>query len=267
MSDAEMYRTPWLPFDAESRENAALRARVLELEAERDEILEHLRHVDRVGEAGLMTAGLAHDLANQLTAVAGAAELALARPSPESVREGLDDVLVHARRMHDTLDAFLSFMRHREHRVREFCVSELIEGVQALLAPVARADGVVILGSAPRTARIRADRQLLEQAIVNLALNAVRAAATGGGRVSLTASECAPGRIRISVRDTGCGIPDDVRAHLFEPFVTGHAASGGHGLGMYVVRKVVEHYDGTIDVDTSASGTRIDIELAAAAAE
>ena len=85
--------------------------------------------------------------------------------------------------------------------------------------------------------------------------------------MSLTASECAPGRIRISVRDTGCGIPDDVRAHLFEPFVTGHAASGGHGLGMYVVRKVVEHYDGTIDVDTSASGTRIDIELAAAAAE
>lgn len=277
MSDAEMYRTPWLPFDGQDRpggnkgcleddaETGALRERVRALEAERERLLDHLRHVDRVAQAGLMTAGLAHDLANQVTAVAGSAELALLHATPDAVREGLDGVLQHARRMHDTIEAFLAFMRHREHRVRVLPVAELIDAVQRLVAPIARADGVVVLTSAPRAVLVRADRQLLEQALVNLVFNAVRAASEGGGRVTLTAATPAPGRVRISVRDTGGGIPEDVRAHLFEPFVTGNAETGGHGLGMYVVRQIVEHYGGTIDVDSGPAGTRIDVDLAAAA--
>ncbi|MCE9635922.1 MAG: HAMP domain-containing histidine kinase [Planctomycetes bacterium] len=241
-----------------------------ELEAERARLTEQVLHLERVAQVGLMTSGLAHDLVNQLTGVLGTAELALMRAHPSALREGLDGVLVHAGRMHDTVDAFLSFVRRREHRVRYVSAAEVVDAVQRLVQPVARSEGVVLLSTAATTRQIRADRQLLEQAVVNLVLNAVRAASRGAGRVSLTAVDGAEGRVRFSVRDAGPGIPESVRSRLFEPFVTDHGdgdenghGGGGHGLGLYVVRQVAERYGGRIDVESSAAGTRIDLDFPA----
>jgi signal transduction histidine kinase len=265
MRDGSAMRVPTLPFHEGSDES--LRARVRELEEDRRKILEHALQLERIVQVGLMTSGLAHDLTNQLMSVMGAAELAVMRDDPESLRGGVRHVLEHATRMHDTLDAFLSFVRRHEHRVRVFPVAEAIDAVQRLVQPAARSECVTLLSTAATRACVRADRQLLEQALVNLLMNAVRAAASGGGRVALTATETVSAeprsarRVRISVRDTGTGMPESVRERLFQPFVTGHAESGGHGLGLYVVRQVVEHYGGRVEVDSTASGTRVDIDL------
>lgn len=258
-------RAATLPFLDGPEES--LRARVRELEEERRRLVDHALQLERIVQVGLMTSGLAHDLTNQLMSVMGAAELAAMRDDPDALRGGVRHVLEQAARMHDTLDAFLSFVRRHEHRVRVFPVAEAIDAVQRLVQPAARSECVTLLSTAATKACIRADRQLVEQALVNLLLNAIRAAADGGGRVALTATETVSGepraqrRVRLSVRDTGRGIPDAVRERLFQPFVTGHAESGGHGLGLYVVRQVVEHYGGRLEVDSTASGTRIDVDL------
>lgn len=260
MRNATALRHPTLPFEEPDAES--LRDRLRELEAEKAQLAEQVLHLERVAQVGLMTSGLAHDLVNQLTGVLGTAELALMRGHPASLREGLDGVLVHAGRMHDTVEAFLSFVRRREHRVRYVAAAEVVDAVQRLVQPVARSESVALLSTASTAGQVRADRQLLEQAVVNLVLNAVRAAAHGGGRVSLTVADGAPGRVRFSVRDTGPGIPDSVRTHLFEPFVTDHGdGGGGHGLGLYVVRQVAERYGGRIEVESSAAGTRIDLDF------
>ena len=264
MTDSMSARTQWLPFDAAQGDSD--RARIRALEAERARLAEQVLHLERVAHVGLMTSGLAHDLLNQVTAMLGTAELARMMGDPDSLRDGIDGVAEHARRMHETVEAFLDFVRRREGRVRDVPLSEVAAQVQRLVEPVARSKGVALLSVCPTHATVRADAQLLEQVVVNLVMNAVRAAAEGGGRVFLSATDGRPGRVRLTVRDTGPGMPAAVLARLFEPFVSGHGDSGGHGLGLYVARQIVDRLGGRICVESGASGTRIDVDLAASGA-
>ncbi len=246
-----------LPFGAE----ASLRVRVRELERERDALRGEVIGLQRVAEAGLLTGGLAHDLRNQLTAFLGAAELALMQGHSDALREGLRATMRQGWRMHETVDAFVQFVQRREGRARVFEVKESMDGLERLVDPVARGEGVEFLQSCATRASLCADRQLLEQVLVNLSMNAVRAAASGGGRVIASAVDGEDGFVRITVRDTGPGIREDVRRRLFQPFATGHAASGGTGLGLYVAQQIVQRWGGTIRIETSGTGTRVDVDL------
>jgi two-component system sensor histidine kinase HydH len=248
---------PTLPFETD----AGLRARIEELTAERDALREQLLELQRAAEAGLLTGGLAHDLANQLTTLMGGAELALMQGHPEALRDGLRGAMKQGARMHETVDAFLEFVRRREGRARVFAVAELMEALGRLVEPVARSEGVDFITTCATHASL-ADRQLMEQVLVNLTMNALRAAASGAGRVVVSAVG-ADGRVRFSVRDTGRGIRADVQARLFQPFATGHANNGGTGLGLYVARKIVQRHGGTIEVESSPSGTRVEVDLPA----
>ncbi len=249
---------PCLPFGLPPE---PVESRLRRVEEERDRLLDEVFHLQRIAQTGLMTSGLAHDLANQLTAVMGGAELALMRSHPDALREGLRAVLGHGCRMHETVDAFLSFVRRRENRVRVFAVAEAVDAVVKMMEPLARGESVACLSTCSTTAEIRADRQLVEQALVNLAANAIRAARSGGGRVVLSANDGEPGRVRLSVRDTGPGIPEELRRRLFEPFATSRRETGGTGLGLWIVRQVVERCGGKISIESSPAGTRVDLDL------
>jgi signal transduction histidine kinase len=246
-----------LPFGADD----SLRARIRELEQERDALAEQVLELQRVAEGGFLTGGLAHDLRNQLTALLGASELALMQGHQEALREGLHAGMRQGWRMHETVDAFVQFVRRREGRSRVFAVRESMEALSRLVEPVARAEGVSFLQTCATRASLCADRQLLEQVLVNVTMNAVRAAALGAGRVVASATDGADGFVRFTIRDTGPGIRDDVKARLFQPFATGHSHSGGTGLGLYVSRQIVQRYGGTICVHTSPAGTRVEIDL------
>lgn len=246
-----------LPFGADD----SLRARVRELESERDALAEQVLELQRVAEGGLLTGGLAHDLRNQLTTLLGASELALMQGHPEALREGLHAAMRQGWRMHETVDAFVQFVRRREGRSRVFGVTESMEALGRLVEPVARAEGVEFIQTCATRASLCADRQLLEQVLVNVTMNAVRAAAMGGGRVVASATDGPDGFVRFTVRDTGPGIRDDVRERLFHPFTTGHSHNGGTGLGLYVARQIVQRYGGTISLHSSPAGTRVEIDL------
>ena len=240
-----------------------LAARVRELEAERDEMRAQVAELQRAAEAGLLTGGLAHDLLNQLTALLGTAELSIQQGYPEALREGLRAAMRQGWRMHETVDAFLAFVRRREGRERVFAVSDAMDALGRLVEPVARAQCVEFMQTCSTRARLLADRQLVEQALVNLAMNGVRAASAVGGRVVVGATDGTDGFVRITVRDTGNGIREDVRRRLFQPFATGHRATGGTGLGLYVVQQVVQRCGGTVSVETGSAGTRFEVLLPA----
>ena len=105
------------------------------------------------------------------------------------------------------------------------------------------------------------DSRLLVQALVNLASNAIRACAETKGRVRIEASSPTDGFCRFEVIDDGPGIPEAMRGRLFRPFSTGSAASGGNGLGLFIVRQSVRRLGGTIRVRTSPSGTTFVVDL------
>lgn len=244
-----------------AQEQERLLARARAAEAERDELRLQVLQLQRQAQVGLITGGLAHDLSNQLTRLMGAAELGLMDGSPDALKQGLETSLEQGHRIQETVDAFLNFIRSRERRVRNVSVPTLVEGALRLVEPAARAAGVRFLHGFSSRTTVRADRQLLEQVLVNLCMNAIRAAGQGAGRVMVSATDSGSDRVRICVRDTGPGIRPDVRARLFRPFVTGHRGEGGTGLGLYVARQIVQRYGGTIRCESTSAGTRMDVEL------
>ncbi len=240
---------------------AELELKVQDLERQRDLLRRQVCRLQRFAQAGCLTGGLAHEILNQLSLLMGTAELGLQMGDAATAREGLEAVLCEGGRMHETVEAFLGFMQGGRERVRRLPVAEALARLEDLVSPVAKSKGVSLLVSCASRAAIEVDAQMIDQAFVNLAVNGIRAAARGGGRLVVSASDGRRGDVRIVFRDTGPGIRDDVRRGLFRPFVTGHQSEGGTGLGLYVVRQVVQRYEGRITVESCASGTRVEVCL------
>jgi signal transduction histidine kinase len=137
-------------------------------------------------------------------------------------------------------------------------VSELFARVEDRHAPALQSRGIRLEVSAPADLEVEGDLQRLEQAIQNVAANALRHT-PDGGRIELRAEPC-DDRVRITVRDTGPGIPPEHLPHIFDRFYKADAsrcANGrttGSGLGLSIVRAIVEHHGGTIGASNAPDG-------------
>jgi signal transduction histidine kinase len=101
--------------------------------------------------------------------------------------------------------------------------------------------------------RIKGDGLLLQQALLNLVINAEQAMA-GGGRLAVRTAAVAPGRIELSVEDTGPGLTPEVRSRLFEPFFTTKDVGHGTGLGLAITFGIVQAHGGTIEAGNHDGG-------------
>ena len=111
--------------------------------------------------------------------------------------------------------------------------------------------------------RIMGSSQQLEQVIINLAMNALQSLTDRNQRLSLKTSYLAEKRaVLVTVTDEGCGIPDEVKNRIMEPFFTTRFDSGGTGLGLSITRSIVLAHQGTIDVSSHAGeGTVVTVSL------
>lgn len=240
------------------------------------ELEQQVRHAQRLDAAGRLASGVAHDFNNMLTVVLGTADELLADPI---VR------LDHARDIHAIRDAvergreltgrLLAFSRRQPSR-REPCrLDQMVEGVIELARPALPA-GIaarVVAGDSPAT--VEGDRLMLEQALMNLILNA-RDAMPDGGELTVTTDvlelqrplrhptgEVAPGRwARVEVRDSGTGMAPEVAEHAFEPFFTTKPTGRGSGLGLSTAYGIVRQAGGHLFVaETGQDGTAVQLYL------
>lgn len=225
-----------------------------------------------------VVAGAAHDLNNLLVVAMGCAELALDDQSLSPSSRRLVQQIVHA------VDRARA-LSERALRTGGSPAPVPIVDVAAWLTESADllerlvGDGVrlqVQTGETPL--RVSGDASQIEQVIFNLALNA-RDAMPGGGTLTIAAAEDADAagraataddraarRVRMTVSDTGSGIEPALLQHMFEPYVTTKAAGKGSGLGLAVVRTVVDQLGGSVDVVTApGEGTTFAITLPLAA--
>jgi len=229
---------------------------------EREMLLEMLAQQQRVAQAGLVTAGMAHDINNHVQMISGSAYLALMGDRPEEWRQALEKVQEQCREIAETTRTFLSFVRRNESAAEAaFLASDAVEQACRLVDPLARKHGVALEHTVHGDGSVSGDERMLVQALVNLASNAIRACAPKKGRVAIEVSSPTPGFCRFEVSDDGPGIPEDLRGRLFRPFSTGHASSGGNGLGLFIVRQAVRRLGGTIRVRTSPQGTTFVTDL------
>jgi signal transduction histidine kinase len=222
------------------------------LAASWNRLLRDLSRQRRLAEQAQFSAGMAHQIKNPLAALRGYVEL-LARGLADPMQKQITDKLVSEIGALDRIVRdFLQFSRGAHGSVERL-------SLEAALRPVveaARAAGgdkvEVQMPTLPQT-ELEVDSTALREALSNVAINAAEAMREAGGTLTFHAS--ASGKlVTIDVTDTGPGVSEEVRGHLFEPFVTGKA--DGTGLGLPIARRLLRDMGGDLEmIQSDASGT------------
>lgn len=225
---------------------------------ERVEMESRLRDQAALTKLGEMAAVLAHEVKNPIAGVRGAIQIIGARLAGGS-REAavIAEIISRLDTLGDLMKDLLLFARPREPRIAPVDVSSLLHGVASLVLqdPAYEHLRIDIHGSAPS---IHADGELLKIALQNLVINSAHAM-EGRGRIDMRLKSDGL-TCEIAVADSGPGIPEDVRAKLFTPFVTTKAR--GTGLGLATAKRLVEAHRGTLSVDCpSRGGTTVTVQL------
>ncbi len=221
---------------------------------------------ERLAEAGRVSAGLAHEIRNPLAAISGSVQVLKEsiRLTPDQ-RELMDIILKESTRVSQSIEQFLDFAAPGGG-ARVFADLDLAvildETLKMLrgggeLTEAIRVEGTALEGRAPYVGNPGQFKQIFW----NVLKNAIKAMPAGG---TLTVDFAADRRgLRLRFADTGLGMTEEVRERVFEPFYSAFP-DGGRGLGMATVRRIVDDYEGRIDVRSEAgAGTEIVIELPA----
>ncbi len=216
---------------------------------------------ERLAEAGRVSASLAHEIRNPLAAISGSVQvLRKDLPLSEEHRALMDIVVRESDRVSQSIDQFLDFAAPVREVFAEVNVADLLDETLTMLRSSGELNGRVLLAGdhAGPGPKFFASANQLKQVFWNLAKNAVKAMPEGG---TLTIDLLGDKRgLKIRFADTGVGMTEEDKAHLFEPFYTGFG--NGRGLGMVNVRRVVDDYEGTIAVRSELDkGTEILITL------
>jgi PAS domain S-box-containing protein len=230
--------------DGEARECVGCRAIEQNL-MELKDLERQLSQSEKMATLGEMAAGLAHEIKNPLAGIAGAIQvLGDSMPADDSRRDVVAKVLEQVQRIDRTVRDLLAYSRPKPPRFEPSDLNQLVEshlGVVSLLP----GDRVRIVRQlAHDLPPVAVDGELFGQALSNLFINAIHAMSRGG---TLTVGTALSGdQIRITVRDTGEGIPEANLKRIFAPFYT--TKTRGTGLGLSICQRVVEMHRGTIAV-------------------
>jgi PAS domain S-box-containing protein len=214
---------------------------------------------------GRLAGGVAHDFNNLLTAFVGYSELALeALASDHKARAHVLEIRQAADRATALTRQLLAFARKQVSEPRIVDLNALISGSKLMAERIIGEDVDLVFEPGPGLWRVQADPVQVDQIVLNLATNA-RDAMPRGGRLTLTTANVAAsdGRARgdavcLSIRDTGAGMAEDVRARACEPFFT--TKDRGTGLGLSTVRDIADRHGARVEIDSAPGrGTCVSI--------
>ncbi len=212
---------------------------------------------EKLAALGQVTAGIAHEIRNPLTAMKMTLQILLDAEPAGDRRESLSVVLKETERLQLTVDGLLAYAKPPELALAPGDLNDVVRGALGVLDAQVKHIGVTLesrLGDLPR---VSLDAPRMHQVIVNLLLNAVQAAGAGG-RVSVS-TESLVGEVRLSVTDSGPGIPVEARPRVFEPFYS--TKTGGIGLGLAVSKRLVDDHGGRLTFDGSPGRTTFAVSL------
>jgi two-component system sensor histidine kinase PilS (NtrC family) len=220
---------------------------------------ERLRQADRLATLGRMSANIAHEIRNPLASLTGAIEVLAGNAAAGELRERLAGiVLKESGRLNTILRDFLEYARPAPLSRARVNVCEIVDEVLVLLEHRAVPGTLKIRRELPASLEWDVDPQQLRQAIWNLCLNAMEAMPDGGElRVTAVAT---PEALHVDIADTGDGIPRAELHHVFEPFYS--TKSGGTGLGLSLVHRIVQDHGGTVEVEsTPGAGSTFSLRI------
>jgi len=235
-------------------------------EADRDKIEEQLRQSQKMQAIGQLAGGIAHDFNNQLMGIMGYAELLYNRLDDPTLRNDAESILRSARRASDLTRDLLAFSRKGKYLNVPVNINKIIEEVISLLEHSIdkRIEIRRVLNASP--VMISGDPSQIQNALLNLAINAKDALPSGGEimftteKVSMEDAFLSAEERRKAVRgdymkicviDDGIGMDDETKEHLFEPFFTTKQPGKGTGMGLASVYGTIKVHKGAIRVDSN----------------
>lgn len=236
-----------------------LSRRRAEMEGQR--LREDLAHIGRVSTVGELTASLAHELNQPLTAILANAQavrriLDAGQADLIEVRAIVDDIVDDDKRASDVIGRLRSLLKKGALERSSLDMSELVGQVARLVAADAVLRGVVIeLELAPDLPPVAADRVQLQQVVMNLILNgldAMRDSAVGGRILLLRTAREGEGSVAVTVEDSGAGIASTELGQVFDAFYTTKA--NGLGMGLAIVKSIVEAHGGRVEARNNPTG-------------
>src|SRR6266581_995180 len=219
---------------------------------------EQIVHSERLAAAGLLAAGVAHEVGNPLTCISALAQVLMARTSDGAIRAGLENIEIHVGRIGRIVQDLTQLTRPTPATLSEASLEDLVDTAVNLARhnPVVRrmrVDSAV----EPALPPVRAASDRLVQVFLNLILNA----ADAGGNLTIRAVR-ASDAICVIFEDSGCGITAEQMRHLFDPFHSTKNSDSHLGLGLFVSHEIVRQHGGDLLVESQpGAGSTITVVL------
>lgn len=239
----------------------------------------HLQHTQKMEALGLLSSGIAHDFNNVLALVNGYAELALLELGPDgSVADKLRNIIAAGRNAVSLTRGLLSFTKSKGMELEPLELGTELKRLHETLSKAMPKNVKFECRASEQPLPAMADAAMFQQMIANLCLNARDAMPSGGmlflSSAKVKAKRCEEGAqadeeadfAAITVSDTGCGIPEDLKSKVFDPFFTTKTNGKAAGLGLTVADRIARSHRGWIDFESAegaGSSFRILLPLSA----
>jgi PAS domain S-box-containing protein len=241
-------------------------SRIKNLEIETGRIQARLQQAEKMEAIGTLAGGIAHDFNNILTAILGHTEIAMmGAETSSSVNRNLQQVLKAGNRARDLVKQILTFSRQAYGELQPIQIGLIVEEALNLMRASLPAT-ISIRTRLVSQSFIMADPTQIHQVVINLCTNAAHAMREHGGELFISLEDFRPSAAfqkehpelkagvyqKLTVRDSGHGIPSDLLARIFEPFFTTKQRGEGTGMGLAVVSGIVKSHKGAIAVASAA---------------
>lgn len=229
-----------------------------ELAQYRDKMKESYKHMCRtetLSALGRLSAGLAHELRNPLASIKILFQTFKDNPNLTTV--DMEVVLNEVESMEEILSRFLSLTKTNDLHINQVDLCAVVDHVLSLCRVQMKHQGIKVVREGKRQLYIPADRVMLEQALLNLIVNALDAMPTGG--TLAVKIRWMKDKAMVSVSDSGKGIAQEVQESIFSPFFT--TKEDGTGLGLSIVDHIVRLHKGKISFTTGETGSTFTISL------
>jgi signal transduction histidine kinase len=219
---------------------------------------EQMLHSEKLASIGRLTAGIAHEIGNPLTAVFSFLQILRDMETEDFKKESLATIMFHMRRIADTVRQLSSLSKAAPQELRPVKINSVLRNALDLMKYDKRSKGIAVVEDFEDVPEIISDENQASQIFINLILNAVDAMPDGG---KLTVrSWAAPENVVVEVLDTGVGIAKENLARIFDPFFT--TKEKGTGLGLSLTYGLVKRLGGEILVDSEeGKGTKFTVSL------
>jgi signal transduction histidine kinase len=232
------------------------------IEDEKKHLQIQLQHAERLAFVGELSAGIAHELNEPLGRVLGFAQLIKKAGSlNEQQSQDLERIIKASLYSREIIKKLMIFSRQMPQQITRVSLNAIVHNILYFIDVRFQSGDITIIKDLDDDLpEIYADEVQVSQVLVNLITNSVYAL-SGGGQIKVVTTK-AKNHVSLIVKDTGTGMPAEVKEKIFEPFYTTKPVGQGTGLGLSVVKGIVDSHQGKILVSTSLNkGTKIEIQL------